>query len=57
MEPIHVFNMGFQETQDLFRMETTRTTRMETFSSFIFYFFRQEAVSRFAHVLVREKLT
>lgn len=36
-------------------------TRLETFlfffSSFILYFFIPEAVSRFAHVFVEEKLT
>lgn len=35
-------------------------TRLETFlffSSFLLYFFIPEAVSRFAHVFVEEKLT
>lgn len=67
MKPIHILNTGFHETQDVFYMEThTRAcahARAHTqewrllLSSFLFYFFIQEAVSRFAHVLVREKLT
>lgn len=65
MKPIYVLNMGFHETRDLFCMEIARV-RAHThtlkngdvfFSSFILYFFIQEAMSRFAHVLVREKLT
>ena len=56
---IHVLNIGFHKIWDLFCMEIT-DTRLETFlffSSFLLYFFIPEAVSRFAHVFVEEKLT
>lgn len=61
MKSIHVLTTGFHKTWNffLYRSNTYTLKNGDFFicSCFILHFFVQEAMSRFAHVLVREKLT